>query len=125
MSRLCVVCCCCVPRRARGCEPARRGVCQRQTPPGRGEAADSGAGPPGRPALRHLQTAAGQPRLRQQDPGQVGEHSPDKPCSQVHSAGCGEVDGYARCTVVVVVVGGGGESSTYKTQLDFFFNFFF
>lgn len=71
MSRLCVVCCCCVPRRARGCEPARRGVCQRQTPPGRGEAAHRGAGPPGCPALRHLQTATGQSRLCQQNPRQV------------------------------------------------------
>ena len=86
MLRLCV-CCCCVPRRARRCEPARRGVCERQTPPGRGEAADSGAGPPGRPALRHLQAAAGQPRLRQQDPGQVGQKQVSghaRACSQVH-----------------------------------------
>lgn len=66
-----VVCCCCIPPRAGRCEPARRGVCERQTPPGRGEAADSGAGPSGRPAMRHLPTAAGEPRLRQQDPRQV------------------------------------------------------
>ena len=65
------LCCCCVPRRARRGEPARRGVCERQTPPGRGEAADRGAGPPGRPALRHLQTATGQSRLCQQNPRQV------------------------------------------------------
>lgn len=64
-------CCCCNPRRARRCEPARRGVCQRQTPTGRGEAADRGTCPPGRPALRHLQTATGQSRLCQQNPRQV------------------------------------------------------
>lgn len=81
MLRLLCFCCCCIPRRARRCEPARRGVCERQTPPGRGEAADSGAGPPGRPALRHLQTAAGEPRLRQQDPRQVrgGVSGKEKP----------------------------------------------
>lgn len=74
MLRFCPFCCC-IPRRAGRCEPARRGVCERQTPPRRGEAADSGAGPPGRTALRHLQTAAGQPRLRQQDLGQVGANA--------------------------------------------------
>lgn len=69
----------CVPRRARRCKPARRGVCERQTPPGRGEAADCGAGPPGRPALRHLQTATGQSRLCQQNPRQVKGGDPLSP----------------------------------------------
>lgn len=80
MLRWCV-CCCCIPRRARRCEPARRGVCERQTPSGCGEAADSGAGPPGRAALRHLQAAARQPRMRQQDPGQVGDRGNGAPGS--------------------------------------------
>lgn len=73
-SLLCVGCCfffLSFPSRARGCEPAWGGVCEWQAPARRGEAAHRGAGPPGCAALRHLPAAAGQPRLCQQNPGQV------------------------------------------------------
>lgn len=73
-SLLCVGCCVfflSLPSRARGCEPARGGVCERPAPARRGEAAHRGAGPPGRAALRHIPAAARQPRLCQQNPGQV------------------------------------------------------
>lgn len=60
-----------LPSRARGCEPAWGGVCERPAPARRGEAAHRGASPPRCAALRHLPAAAGQPRLCQQNPGQV------------------------------------------------------
>lgn len=57
--------------RARRGEPAWGGVCERAAAARRGEAENRRAGSPRRTAMRHFPPAARQPRLRQQDPGQV------------------------------------------------------
>ena len=60
----------CLCRAWRG-ESVRRGVRERAALAGCGQAEDSGAGPSRRAPMRHLPPAPGQPRLRQQDLGQV------------------------------------------------------
>lgn len=60
------VCC-----RTRRCEPAGGRFCEWPPPARRRPAADRGAGAPGGEAVRHLQAAPRQPRLRQQNTRQV------------------------------------------------------
>lgn len=69
---LCFLClCCCIPYRARRCEPARRGVCEWQTPTWRGQAKNRGARAPRSQTLWHLKTTTGQPWLCQQNSRKV------------------------------------------------------
>lgn len=57
--------------RARRGESTWGSVCEREAAARRGEAENRRAGPPRRTAMRHFPPASRQPRLRQQDPGQV------------------------------------------------------